>query len=193
MKPHSDMPSTSSSVWLFIASPFSRVQQLQQFFLWVSAELWGEAGQTQPHQSCSLCSAWPHGWGADFIPVLPEIKDALSHPAMQRRRPVPLALAQTLLSSSCSVAEPIWRLPRAADGEPGQGSCSRNLLLFPFSLLTSLHSPRDGAWGQGSCCGSAWSFIAKIKLRRALRKAGILSRSCKASWDSTESSTELYE
>lgn len=111
------MPSTSSSAWLFIASPFSRVQQLQQFFLWVSAEPWGEAGQTQPLQSCSLCSAWPHGWGADFIPGLPEIKDALSHPAMQRR-PVPLALAQTLLSSSCSP----WLNPSEGSQEQLMGS-----------------------------------------------------------------------
>lgn len=85
-----------------------------------------------------------------------------------------------------SMAEPIWGLPRAADGEPGQGSCSRNLLFLPLYLLTSLHSPRDGAGGQGSCWGSAWGFIVKIKLRRALRKAGILSYPYPRLRDTTE-------
>lgn len=121
------------------------------------------------------------------------------NPAMLRRRAVPSVLAHSALQFLLSMAEPIQRLPRAADGEPGQGSCFRNLLFLPISLFTSLHSPRDGAWGQGSCCGSAWSFIVKIKLKRALGKAEILScpyhqgRSWKASWDTTESSTELYE
>ena len=191
--PNSDVPSTSSSVWLFIASLFSRVHQLQLFChdLCISVKpCRKEAGQNGTsqilHLSLCLASFARHISYRYFS----EIRDALSKTCNAKEKTTcPLRFgSDPALQLLLSVAKPIWRLTSAADGKPCQGSCSRKFLASPFpcSLSCTLAPEQPQRWGVGPgqlLWGGGWSFFVKTKLKGALRNAGISSPCARAkSW-----------